>query len=175
MKIEELPPPKPRDVTSARERWERNRVVQIAQSWIGTPYHHEGRRKGAGVDCATLLAEVYREAGFIPHLDLPHYSPQWHIHRREEKLIAILEAVAIESKRTIPLPGDVVCWKFYKLFAHGSIAGIWPRLIHSHIGSGRVEEEDISSAVWLSHISEKVEDQGKPRPFKIFTFWPERT
>ena len=39
----------------------RNRVCRIARSWLGTPYHHMGRVKGAGVDCAMFPLEVYRE------------------------------------------------------------------------------------------------------------------
>ena len=44
---------------------QRAEVVRVARSFIGTPYHHMGRVKGAGVDCATLLAEVYYEAGVL--------------------------------------------------------------------------------------------------------------
>jgi cell wall-associated NlpC family hydrolase len=27
-------------------------VVAEARSWLGTPFHHQGRVKAAGVDCA---------------------------------------------------------------------------------------------------------------------------
>jgi cell wall-associated NlpC family hydrolase len=33
-------------------------VVREAESWIGTPFHHAARVKGAGIDCLMLLAEV---------------------------------------------------------------------------------------------------------------------
>lgn len=44
---------------------QRQRVVEIAREWVGTPYHTGARIKGAGADCLTLLAEVYAEAGII--------------------------------------------------------------------------------------------------------------
>src|SRR5262249_43477037 len=44
-------------------------VVAEAESWIGTPFHHAARVKGAGVDCLMLLAEVYERAGIVPHLE----------------------------------------------------------------------------------------------------------
>ncbi|WP_436904878.1 hypothetical protein [Acinetobacter johnsonii] len=34
-------------------------AVQEALTWLGTPYHHQGRVKDVGVDCGTLLCEVY--------------------------------------------------------------------------------------------------------------------
>lgn len=40
-------------------------AVAEAMTWLGTPYHHQGRVKGVGVDCATLLCEVYKEVGLM--------------------------------------------------------------------------------------------------------------
>ncbi len=38
-------------------------AVQEALTWLGTPYHHQGRIKGVGVDCGTLICEVYEKVG----------------------------------------------------------------------------------------------------------------
>jgi cell wall-associated NlpC family hydrolase len=46
-------------------------LYAIAQSWLGTPFQHQGRLKGIGVDCIGLVLEVYREAGVLQHLGLP--------------------------------------------------------------------------------------------------------
>ena len=35
----------------------RERAVEIALAWKGTPYADRGRVRGAGCDCGTLLAE----------------------------------------------------------------------------------------------------------------------
>ena len=37
-------------------------AVQEALTWLGTPYHHQGRVKGVGVDCGTLICEVYEKS-----------------------------------------------------------------------------------------------------------------
>src|SRR5260370_9302840 len=50
-------------------------VVQEAESWIGTPFHHAARVKGAGVDCLMLLAEVYQHPGVVAPIDPPFYVP----------------------------------------------------------------------------------------------------
>src|SRR4051794_18561064 len=56
-------------------------VVREAESWIGTPFHHAARVKGAGVDCLMLLAEIYEHAGIAPHIEPSFYVPDWHLHR----------------------------------------------------------------------------------------------
>ena len=54
----------------------REAVVTEAASWIGTPFHHAARVKGAGVDCLMLLAEVYERAGVTTeHINPPFYVP----------------------------------------------------------------------------------------------------
>jgi len=60
-------------------------VVGEAESWIGTPFHHAARVKGAGVDCLMLLAEVFERAGVTGHIEPQFYVPDWHMHRDAER------------------------------------------------------------------------------------------
>lgn len=41
-------------------------VVEQARTWLGTPWQHQGRRKGLGVDCAGLIIGVAAELGLSP-------------------------------------------------------------------------------------------------------------
>ena len=49
------------------ESAQRQAVLAEAESWIGTPFHHQGQVKGrqGGVDCAMLLLEVFLAAGSL--------------------------------------------------------------------------------------------------------------
>lgn len=47
------------------------KLLTIARSWLGTPFQHQGRLKGVGVDCIGLVIEVYREAGLLTRLGFP--------------------------------------------------------------------------------------------------------
>lgn len=38
-------------------------IVRIARSYIDTPYHHQGRQPGVGLDCAGLVVCACRAAG----------------------------------------------------------------------------------------------------------------
>lgn len=109
----------------------RRRIIDEAMSWVGTPYHHMGRIKGAGVDCLTFLAEVYEAAGFIPHVDVGFYPPDWHMHRSTERYLMGVLTYAKEIEAP-PQIGDVALFKFGRCYSHGSIVVAWPhRIIHS--------------------------------------------
>lgn len=48
-------------------------IIAEARTWIGTPFRHQGRIKGVGVDCAGFLIGVGRAVGF-PVIDMPTYD-----------------------------------------------------------------------------------------------------
>jgi cell wall-associated NlpC family hydrolase len=39
-------------------------VIQAARTYLGTPWKHQARVKGIGVDCIGLLVGAFREAGY---------------------------------------------------------------------------------------------------------------
>ncbi len=121
-----------------------------------------GRVKGAGVDCATLLAEVYARAGVIPTVAVPFYPPDWHLHRDAERYLGFVLEHAEEV--VAPLPADIALWRFGRCFSHGAIVVEWPLVIHAYAGRGCVME-DAAKARWLAQLSEG--GAPKPRPVKF--------
>ena len=117
---------------------QRTEIVRAAREWLGTPYHHHGRVKGAGADCAMFPLEVYRQCGLLP-LDYrpPHYSVQWHLHRSEELYLREVEKFCIAIAGP-PQPGDFVVFRFGRAYSHGAIVLNWPQIIHSYIPHGVV-------------------------------------
>jgi cell wall-associated NlpC family hydrolase len=113
----------------------RQAVVAEAASWLRTPYHHMGRLRGVGVDCLTLLAEVYERAGIIGHVEIPFYPPDWHLHRGVELYLGGVLDRATEIPGP-PQPGDIALFKMGRCFAHGVIVIRWPQLIHAHYSAG---------------------------------------
>lgn len=109
----------------------RQAVVAEAESWLGTPFHHEARVKGAGVDCLMLLAEVYERAGVIEHAKPPHYPPDWHLHQGAERYMDGLLGYA-QPIFGPPGPGDVALFRFGRTYSHGAIVVEWPKLIHAY-------------------------------------------
>lgn len=81
----------------------RVRVVDAAREWLGTPFHHQGRVLGVGVDCVGVVIGVARQLG-ISDFDLTGYG-----HRPDSRL---LERMAGELMIEVPVaaarPGDVL-------------------------------------------------------------------
>ncbi|MFD1381487.1 C40 family peptidase [Fodinicurvata halophila] len=50
----------------------RRAVVAEARGWLGTPFRHGGRCRGAGVDCIGLAIGVAKALG-LPHADAAGY------------------------------------------------------------------------------------------------------
>jgi cell wall-associated NlpC family hydrolase len=144
----------------------RAKIVACARQWLGTPYHTGGRLKGVGVDCLTLLAEVYAEAGAVERVEIPYYPNDWHLHRNSERYLEGLLRYVKEIDA--PLPGDIAVWKFGRCFSHGAIVIGWPVIIHAYVGR-ECTLEDASKAKWLMHVGENTEGQGKPRLVKFFS------
>jgi cell wall-associated NlpC family hydrolase len=116
----------------------RHRVVAEAVEWIGTPYLAAQRVKGrvGGCDCLTLIAEVYERTGVVPHVEIPFYPLDWHLHRGAERY---LDGVLGHVREVgTPGPGDLALFRFGRCFAHGAIVTAWPRLVHAWNGMGVV-------------------------------------
>jgi cell wall-associated NlpC family hydrolase len=147
----------------------RELVIAEARAWLRTPYHHQQRVRGAGVDCGQFPLAVYEAAGVIPHVDVPHYPADFAMHSEEEWYLRIVERFAREVEA--PRPGEFAIWQWGKTFSHGAIVIDWPTIIHSwalavsrDLPTGQVIEMSAESAK-LKFIGKS----GKPRPVKFFS------
>jgi cell wall-associated NlpC family hydrolase len=119
---------------------DRERVVAVAMSWLGTPHHHHARVKGAGVDCGQFVAAVFEEAGVVAAFETDEYPHDWHLHRSEERYLGYVNRYA---KRIYdnPQPGDIVLYRYGRCISHGAIVVKWPQIIHSFLGLGVVLDD----------------------------------
>jgi len=146
----------------------RNQVVAAARTWIGTPYHHHARVKGAGVDCAQILIAVFAECGLIEEFDPGVYPTDWHMHRGEEMYAAWLDRYG--DRVDAPSPGDVALYRFGRAYSHGGIV-VPEGVIHSYIGRGvtltRPDEEPLAGRpviYWRVRDGRFVHDQQQRDP-----------
>jgi cell wall-associated NlpC family hydrolase len=138
----------------------REQVVAEALAWRGTPWHHAGRVKHAGVDCGMFPAEVYERCGVLPHLEPGPYAHDAMLHQRDERFLALVEVHARQVEA--PGPGDLVLWRFGRCFSHAAIVISWPTIIHAYIPAGGVELGDALADTDLAR-----------RPCVFFSPWGE--
>ncbi len=121
----------------------RQDVLAEVRDWLGTPYHHAARVKGAGVDCLMLLLEVYGRAGVfarqgvdVASIAIPRYSRDIMLHRNEETYLEGIRQYAVETDRRDP--GNIALWKFGRIYSHAAVITDWPEVIHAYAPEQRV-------------------------------------
>jgi hypothetical protein len=135
-----------------KEMLERQRVVIVARSWIGTPYRHGARIKQIAADC-TFFARVYEEAGLVPEVPIECYSSQAHLHRASGQYLLHIRKYAHEVDKGRVRPGDIAMFHIARDFSHGGVINAhgwpevpfeqaegWPWIIHGDMGAGVVYE-----------------------------------
>lgn len=112
-------------------------IVAVARACLGTPFRHQGRRAGQGLDCAGLAIHVARTLGY-PVCDVSGYGRD----PAPGQLQAALQAqpALVEIPRGQEAAGDLVLMRWADHPQHvGICAG--QTLIHAHQPSGRVVEQ----------------------------------
>jgi cell wall-associated NlpC family hydrolase len=128
----------------------RDKVIEEAKTWKGTPHRNGARVKGAGVDCGQILIAVYESAGVLAKgsCDPGYYPADFAMHRGEENYLGWIEKYCdqIDLETDAPQPGDVALFQFGRVISHAGIVTTWPRILHSYVGLG-VIESDIKEAI----------------------------
>lgn len=153
---------------------QRQRLVDEARRWLGTPYHHRASLIGVGCDCVQLLIQASLAAGLIDDPDAAgRYTCDWHLHRGEERYLAGLERFSVRiDEDDLPLKdrpkdftvemGDILMWRVGRTFSHSAIVTSWPFIIHSYLPSIIVEEVTV-------HGTPMAE-----RPMRVYSYWGKR-
>ena len=120
----------------------RSKIVEVAKTWLGTPFHDCAGVKSCGVDCAYLPVRVVNEAKILDHVlpDPPVYSPQIMLHCQPDQREIYIETIknhTREIKESEARQGDFVVYKVGRIFSHGGIIVSWPNyIIHPIRGRG---------------------------------------
>lgn len=118
-------------------------AVQIARTWLGTPYHHQACLKGVGVDCLGLMRGIYEEMYGVKSPEPINYSPDWGDADGNEAMLdaarAYLEPVPIDQLSA----GYVVLirWQKHRVAKHSMIMTSPTTAIHAYNRSPVAEIE----------------------------------
>jgi len=115
-------------------------VVAEALTWLGTPYHHAARVKGAGADCGQFPTAVFQACGLVPEFEIEPYNQDWHMHNSEERYLGYVELFFVKVEA--PQPADLALFKYGRVISHGSIVVGWPSIIHAYVTAGKVTLDD---------------------------------
>ena len=136
----------------------RSEIVETARACLGTPFHHQGRMPGVGLDCVGLVVVVAKKLE-AAYTDMRAYS----MRPDGKTLLEMLRFNSCLQELSSPdaaQSGDVLVFQF--------IGPVWPQhvgirtdkgMIHTYTALKRVVEEPYSD-VWRGRATHAFQFMG---------------
>ena len=133
-----------------------DQFVEVARSWLGTPYLHQASVKGVGCDCLGLIRGVWRELFGDEPEPVPAYSADWSEPQGEERLFLAASRHLTRIEIDDVAVGQVLLFRMRRgaVAKHlGIISSVQPssQFIHAYTGHGVVESP--LSSPWRRRIA----------------------
>lgn len=115
-----------------------NAIIQQAITWFNTPYQHQGRLKGIGVDCSGLIIGIAKEFNLLNRHDEPIQDITGYSRILKPDF---LEAALLEQFEPTqhPQPGDIILFRIKRTPQHLGLL-TQDGFIHAHAEVGKVVE-----------------------------------
>lgn len=125
-----------------------SRLVEIARGYLGTPFHHQGRLPGVGLDCAGVVVCAARELGINVH-DVKGYGRI----PTNGMFPAAVEGHCYRIAQADVQPGDLMMFAFRTEPQHIAIVsrGEPTMLIHASSDVGKVVENRLDDT-WQKRL-----------------------
>jgi len=112
---------------------------RIARSYLNTPFMHQGRTPGVGLDCAGLIICTGREMGFLAaDFDVSNYAQQ----PDRDSIVKACDQHLVRVSKDKAQPGDVIVIAWDRWPQHLGIMGTYAlhadhrTLIHAFMRPG---------------------------------------
>lgn len=127
---------------------DRSRIIEAARRYLGTPFLHQGRMLGSGVDCAGLLTCVAYDLR-LRDVHVIDYGRTPDPDRARSVIETHMDAVPFSELA----PGDVVSFVVVQSVQHyGLITEINPtRFLHAYQTVGKVVEQSLVGP-WMNRL-----------------------
>lgn len=121
-------------------------IIAYARECVDTPFHHQGRAIGAGIDCAGVVVHVAARAGIRQESPVAYGRRPW-----RGLLEATLDAQpGLARVQGEPQPGDVLLMRIGSAAQHlGIFTGAG--LIHAYEAVGKCVEHDLDEH-WRTRV-----------------------
>ena len=129
-----------------------DRILTAARQCLGTPFRHQGRRVGVGLDCAGVAVHVATQLGHEV-IDLPAYG-RTPAHGQLEALLEaqpclrLIDDLPCGAKAR---PGDLLLMRFASDPQHLAILTDQQTIVHAYESVGACCEHRLSPT-WASRI-----------------------
>lgn len=86
----------------------REKIVAEARTWLGCPFHHQGRVKGAGVDCAGVVIGTADALGLLTDFEDKPYARSPSADQLRTTLKNYMDEIPVNEAKS----GDVLLFAF---------------------------------------------------------------
>jgi len=119
----------------------RDYVCERALTYLGTPFHHQGRLKGVGLDCAGFIVELAKECNlYVDKVeDLTGYS---RVPDGKSLREVLVKGTRCEKSISDLKAGDIILMKFLKEPQHLGLYMPNNQIIHAYEGIKKVVIHD---------------------------------
>jgi len=119
------------------------KVIAVARSWLGTPYHDQASLRGVGCDCLGLARGVWREVVGNEPFVIPPYSRDWGETGPYEVLAEGARGTMIEILPDDASPGTLLIFRMERraIAKHVGILTDAGTFIHAYERLGVIEEK----------------------------------
>ncbi len=129
-----------------------NRLIEETRTWLGTPFHHQGRVKQVGCDCIGLIVGVAAVLG----------RPEARYDRQDygrlpdgNRLYHLLKEHCVEVSQGDMRPADIALFRFDSNPQHVGILSDYPGgglgVIHAYAQARKVVEHYLDES-WKAKI-----------------------
>ncbi len=111
-------------------------ILAEALSWVGTPYRHQGSKKGVGCDCLGLIRGAWRSVYGAEPEPSGMYAPDWAEAGGEDLFVAAARRHCSEKAGAEARPGDLLLfrWRPHLPAKHAGILVDRNHFIHAYQG-----------------------------------------
>lgn len=140
------------DNQHARRQAVNQRAVEIARTWIGTPYHHQASLKGIGCDCLGLIRGIWRELYGKEPQSIPAYTPDWAEANPRETLYLAAKHHMQEIEKSDMKLGNIILfrWRNKQPAKHAAIISNNDKIIHAYDG---ICVSETSFGIWQKRLA----------------------
>lgn len=121
------------------------RFIDAVRSYIGTPFHHQGRAPHVGLDCAGVVVCAARECGMAVS-DAHGYARTPANGMLEQAVIAHCDRIPVEAVTS----GDIMLFRFLREPQHLAVYDDG-MLIHAYSAVGKVVRNSFD-ATWRERL-----------------------
>ena len=124
-----------------------DKMVTAAREYLDTPFRHQGRLVGVGVDCAGVVVHAVRSCG-VDVKDVVGYGPTPNKGLLEQSLEGHLALIKVN--KTEMTAGDILLMRFVREPQHLAVF-TGDGIVHAYEAAGKCCEHGLDEA-WRSRI-----------------------